>query len=249
MKFGCSLCINLLPTEAFDLHSLHGEALCEWAEVGSVERKMIEEREDWIDVTDYTCTSCNGDWEGFISHINIDTEPCLKSKSCSWGERCYGCRNLRPVEAYKRHSDDDTPRCETATRGRYLMLAYELQDNRRRGLTVNNYVTKDSGERQDFTSGAKRDTQSGKSRYDLIPPGPLKRLADLYARGAEKYGEANWQKGMPTSRMLASLMRHLESYRLGDREEDHLAAVVWNAFAIMHFENTDWHDYDETWMK
>jgi hypothetical protein len=104
------------------------------------------------------------------------------------------------------------------------------------------YVTKDSGQREDFDSGARRDTQAGKPRYDLIPPGPLKRVAELYARGAEKYGDSNWEKGMPTSRCLASLMRHLEQYRNGEGDEDHLAGVVWNALAIMHFQGTAWDD-------
>lgn len=104
------------------------------------------------------------------------------------------------------------------------------------------YVTKDSGEREDFTSGARRDTQEGKPRYDLIPPAPLERLADLYTRGAEKYGPHNWTKGMPVSRYQASLERHLQQWKAGDTEEDHLAAVVWNAFAIMHFQETAWND-------
>jgi len=104
------------------------------------------------------------------------------------------------------------------------------------------FVTKDSGQREEFDSGAKRDTQTGKPRYDLIPAGPLKRLAELMARGAEKYDDNNWTKGMPASRFLASLMRHIEAYRLGDREEDHLAGVVFNAFALMYFESTEWDD-------
>lgn len=110
---------------------------------------------------------------------------------------------------------------------------------------THSFITKDSGEREDFTSGARRDTQDGKPRYDLIPPIPLKRLAELYARGAEKYGESNWTKGMPSSRFLASLMRHLEQYRDGETDEDHLAAVVFNAFGIMYFQDTDWDDLPE----
>ena len=108
------------------------------------------------------------------------------------------------------------------------------------------YVTKDSGAREEFDSGARRDTQDGKPRYDLIPPGPLKRLAELYERGLQKYGENNWTKGMPTSRYLASAFRHLEAYRSDeDPEEDHLAAVLWNVMAIMHFEGSGWDDkYD-----
>ena len=104
------------------------------------------------------------------------------------------------------------------------------------------YLTYDSGEREQFGSGAQRDTQVNKPRYDLIPAAPLKRLAELMARGAVKYGDNNWTKGMPASRFMASLMRHVEAYRLGERDEDHLAAVVFNAFAIMHFQGTEWDD-------
>lgn len=104
------------------------------------------------------------------------------------------------------------------------------------------FETKDSGERQDFESGARRDIQTGKPRYDLIPPGPLKRLAELYARGAEKYGESNWELGMPMSRITSSLMRHMEQFREGDVSEDHLAAVTWNALALMYFQGTSWDD-------
>lgn len=104
------------------------------------------------------------------------------------------------------------------------------------------YITKDSGERQEFDSGSVRDTQEGKPRYDLIPPAPMKRLAELYARGAEKYGEHNWTKGQPVSRFQSSLERHYKQWVEGETDEDHLAAVLWNTMAIMHFEDTDWND-------
>ncbi len=112
-------------------------------------------------------------------------------------------------------------------------------------VEIGDYATKDSGVRQEFGSGARRDTQAGKPRYDLIPPGPLKRHAELMARGAEKYDDHNWTLGMPTSRFMASAMRHLEQYRAGDREEDHLAAVAFNVYAIMFFEGTEHDDMAE----
>lgn len=113
---------------------------------------------------------------------------------------------------------------------------------------MNHYVTLQGKEKETFDSGSQRDTQVGKPRYDLIPPGPLKRLAELYARGAEKYDEHNWAKGQPTTRILASLYRHLEAYRLGLDDEDHLAAIAWNAFALMHFQGTEFDDFHD-WNK
>ncbi len=52
-------------------------------------------------------------------------------------------------------------------------------------------AVKDSGERQEFDTGARRDTQDGKVLYGLIPPYPLKRLAQHYTNGAVKYGDIN----------------------------------------------------------
>lgn len=94
----------------------------------------------------------------------------------------------------------------------------------------------DSGAREDFGTGAKRDTQEGKGRFDLITPVGLFRLARWYELGAKKYSERNWEKGIPVSRCVSSAFRHLAKYLAGYKDEDHLAAVVWNVFAIMHFE-------------
>lgn len=104
------------------------------------------------------------------------------------------------------------------------------------------------GGKEIFPGGAVRDSQEGKTRYDLIPVLPLKRLADHYTKGAKTYGEYNWQKGMPFKRIIASVMRHLFSWVMGDRSEDHLAAIVFGCFAIMHFEETkrdELNDYKE----
>ena len=98
---------------------------------------------------------------------------------------------------------------------------------------------KDSGARQSFDTGAVRDTQDNKPRYDLIPVAALRRLATHYANGAKKYGEHNWTKGIPASRCIASAERHLFQWVEGDRSEDHLSAVLFNIMAIIHFEETE----------
>lgn len=45
----------------------------------------------------------------------------------------------------------------------------------------------DSGVREEFATGSRRDSRDGKGRYDLIPPIPMKRLARHYENGAKKY--------------------------------------------------------------
>ena len=107
------------------------------------------------------------------------------------------------------------------------------------------FVTKDSGVRIHFASGAKRDTQEGKPRYDLIPPLALKRIAELYARGAVKYNEHNWSLGISQQRMFSSAFRHLMQFALGEKDEDHLAAVCFNVMGIMHFQETGRKDLDD----
>ena len=98
------------------------------------------------------------------------------------------------------------------------------------------YELKDSGKREDFKSGAVRDSREGKGRYDLITPFGLKRLAIVMEKGAKKYEARNWEKGMEFSRLLDSAQRHLEQFKMGLKDEDHLAQAAFNIFAIMHFQ-------------
>jgi DNA-directed RNA polymerase subunit RPC12/RpoP len=90
---------------------------------------------------------------------------------------------------------------------------------------------KDSGKREDFSTGSRRDTREGKGRYDLIAQIALKRLAQHYENGAKKYGDRNWEKGQPVMRYLDSANRHLSNILQGDKTEDHESAVSWNMFA------------------
>lgn len=103
------------------------------------------------------------------------------------------------------------------------------------------FRTKDSGKREEYDSGMRRDTQEGKPRFDLllVPGVPyeaqfLTRVAALLERGAEKYGERNWQKANSPEeleRFVASGTRHLIQWATGEVDEDHAAAVVFNLMA------------------
>ena len=99
-----------------------------------------------------------------------------------------------------------------------------------------NYELKDSGERQEYTTGAVRDNSVGKGRFDLIPFQALMRLAKHYENGARKYSDRNWEKGMDISRYVDAAIRHLIKYSNGWNDEDHLAAAMWNCASIMHHE-------------
>ena len=106
------------------------------------------------------------------------------------------------------------------------------------------FKLRDSGKRKTYSSGAMRERNTGKGRFDLISPFALMRLALIYEKGAMKYDDRNWEKGEPFTRFIDSAMRHIVQYMQGDREEDHLAQAAWNLFSILHLEATmpEWDD-------
>ena len=104
------------------------------------------------------------------------------------------------------------------------------------------WVTKDSGKREDYPTGMRRDTQEGKPRFDLLVPLDqefddlmLTRWAGLMARGAQKYGERNWEKAATTqeyNRFKNSAFRHFMQWLCGVKDgEDHAAAIFFNVSA------------------
>lgn len=99
-------------------------------------------------------------------------------------------------------------------------------------------------ERTQFSTGAVRGADVAGShgkhpaRYDLITPVGLRRLAETYGEGAEKYTDNNWQKGIPAKNLINHALAHITQWLAGDTSEDHLAHAVWNLFSIMHFEET-----------
>lgn len=91
----------------------------------------------------------------------------------------------------------------------------------------------DSGKRQEFGTGAVRDVQEGKGRFDLLPYYALTRLAQHFENGCKKYGDDNWRNGIPLRRYLDSMIRHAFKFLAGSQDEDHLSAVMWNAACLL----------------
>lgn len=94
-------------------------------------------------------------------------------------------------------------------------------------------VIKDSGNRREFDSGAVRDIQEGKGRMDLLPMCALIRLSQHFERGSVKYGDRNWEKGIPLHSYMDSALRHIVKYMDGQTDEDHLCAAAWNLMCAM----------------
>lgn len=81
-------------------------------------------------------------------------------------------------------------------------------------------------------SGAKRERSL--VRWDLLPLVCIRRLALIYTEGAPRYGERNWEAGIPNGELINHILEH--AYRffvLRNRSEDHLAKIAWGVFALM----------------
>ena len=104
------------------------------------------------------------------------------------------------------------------------------------------FETKDSGKRQEFSTGMKRDTQDNKPRFDLLLPLDvpyeeqlLTRWAELMGRGAVKYDARNWEKASTVEeleRFKSSAFRHFMQYMNGETDEDHCAAIIFNLMGM-----------------
>jgi len=108
-----------------------------------------------------------------------------------------------------------------------------------------NFITKDSGTRQEYKSGMRRDLQDNKPRYDLLIPlgsgdNLLKRWAELMERGMTKYGYRNWELANSEEELIrfkASAWRHFVQAMSGEEDEDHFAAVCFNLNAIIFLQD------------
>lgn len=95
-----------------------------------------------------------------------------------------------------------------------------------------NYCTNHKPKSVELT--ANRNTDDANEAYYLISPAILESLARVYAEGREKYGEFNWEKGLPMSGLINRTFRHLKLFLEGDTSEPHLEHALWNLGAAIH---------------
>ena len=96
------------------------------------------------------------------------------------------------------------------------------------------YDVRVSGEIQEFSTGARRDKQAGKGRYDLISVFALREIARIYEAGAMAYGVRNYERGMPLIRFLDSALRNICKCIEGKSDENHAAQAAWNIMGFIH---------------
>ena len=87
--------------------------------------------------------------------------------------------------------------------------------------------------RESFSTGAVRNQQEGRGRFDLIPFEAMLSYAQRLEYGVQSgYAPNNWEKGMPLSRILSSMRRHNAQVNF-DFSEDHIGALLFNAGAFV----------------
>lgn len=63
-------------------------------------------------------------------------------------------------------------------------------------------------------------------------PDALLELSKHFEEGATKYGERNWEKGIPYSSYIDSATRHYLKACRGDNDEPHHRACLWNLVCL-----------------
>lgn len=95
------------------------------------------------------------------------------------------------------------------------------------------------------SAGGRKDDGT-KIRMELIPPEGLFAVAAVLTRGAAKYEDRNWEKGMAWGRVFGALMRHLwawwggrgpttKSFLFGDLDSEWNFSHLWHAGCCLFF--------------
>ena len=95
-----------------------------------------------------------------------------------------------------------------------------------------------------FDSGAIRDNDSTKPDFiETVSWTAFRRFGEYMTGKKSRYGSGNFKKGIPVESYEQSLVRHLQKYLENKYEqgvcevnEDHLSAMVFNVFGIIHEE-------------
>lgn len=93
-----------------------------------------------------------------------------------------------------------------------------------------------------YTVGEATKYDSEKPRMSLIDPEALIELAKVLTFGAEKYDAENWRKGMDWSRLISSLLRHINAFQRGEDTDpetglSHMAHAMCNCMFLVWYSN------------
>jgi hypothetical protein len=107
---------------------------------------------------------------------------------------------------------------------------------------IDEHLEKNGPNVRQFESGAIRDLDNTKPDFiETISWTAFRKFGEYMTSKKQKYGAGNFKKGIPVESYEQSLVRHLQKYLENkyedgqqEREEDHLSAMVFNIFGILH---------------
>ncbi len=96
----------------------------------------------------------------------------------------------------------------------------------------------------DKTDGIAVRSPLQKVRFDLLPVAPLVEVAKVFAFGAYRYGDRNWEEGFSWSRCIGAALRHFYKWCLGENNDDesglhHLAHTIVNCMFLLQYTITN----------
>ena len=81
----------------------------------------------------------------------------------------------------------------------------------------------------------------GKTRWSLVDFDALEDMVDVLDFGAKKYSDNNWKKGLKTTEIFESIMRHLTAYMRGEDLDSesglpHTGHILCNAMFLSYMQ-------------
>lgn len=89
---------------------------------------------------------------------------------------------------------------------------------------------------------AKHQTVAEKPPFHLLPFDALEEVAKVLAMGAQKYGERNWEKGLPFSQTFSAQQRHMKLFFQDRKDYDvesgllHTAHIACRALFLLAYQ-------------
>ena len=90
---------------------------------------------------------------------------------------------------------------------------------------------------------------TGKPEWSLVDYKALEPMVRVLEMGKKKYSANNWKRGLPTTEICESLLRHLYAYMGGEDTDpesglSHIAHVQCNAMFLQHMMQNKQEEFD-----
>lgn len=70
--------------------------------------------------------------------------------------------------------------------------------------------------KQEVSQSQGKKNDSGKLRFELLPPEAVEQIVHVLTQGAQKYADRNWEAGLSYGRVYGALQRHLSEFWKGN---------------------------------